>query len=276
MGQAPPHQACLRGGIPARGLPKHRGGGWATTHPCHLAPALTWTAGNSPQGGGGASGRSKDPHLLLCTHFPGSPGCLHPSYLTPLPPRPSCQLCPLRATKRVTPVNTAVCPEGPRLQGLHSPRSGSWKALPLGQLGVASLSRRPHALQTPGSNYRPLCGFRFPGWCWEPAPGSFQAEGWCLWHMGPWWTGSAPPSSLSGSALLPLRPCPHLSRPCSPPLSSWPLTPASPQPPGPSRTLQDQSSLPGPQSRRSGRPWGPQGSPGRGLAQQPPHFHQGL
>lgn len=154
--------------------------------------------------------------------------------------------------------------------------SWAWPASPgahMPSLLQSSLSRRPHALQTPGSNYRPLCGFRFPGWCWEPAPGSFQAEGWCLRHMGPWWTGSAPPSSLSGSALLPLRPCPHLSRPCSPPLSSWPLTPASPQPPGPSRT-----SLASQDHRAAGLAGlgVPKAVLRRGLAQQPPHFHQGL
>lgn len=61
----------------------------------------------------------------------------------------------------------------------------------------SSLSRRP---RTPpgrhrGAIYRPLCGLGFPGWCWEPAPGSFHAEG--------------------GA-------CPHLSRPV-PGCSSWPL-----------------------------------------------------
>lgn len=138
----------------------------------------------SPQGWGGAReghpaclcAPTSQVHVAVCpSQTP--PVTRHPVY-TPLLSAVPCVGEHVLAT-----VNVDICPEGPQPQGrqnpgpeleslarscLLRPRPGSGPAW--GKF-KSCLSHRPHALQTPGSNYRPL---------WSPVPRLLLGTSWLL------------------------------------------------------------------------------------------------
>lgn len=272
MGQAPPHQACLRGGIPARGLQKHRSEGWATTHPCHLAPALTWTAGNSPQGGGGALGALEGPAPASLHPLPGLawlPAPLLPDTPTSTPllsavPYEGHQACGSCQHCRLPRGPQAPRASQPSLWELERPALGSagrGQPLPTPTCPLSFRAASPYAhmpcrhqgaITAPSvvSGSQAGAGNRLlaPSKLRDGASGTWGPGGPDLPCLPP---SQAPPSSLSGPALISRGLAPLLSPPGLSHLPAHSLQEA----------LQDQSSLPGPQSHRSGRPWGPQGSP---------------
>lgn len=181
---------------------------------------------------------------LLCTRSPDSPSCLHPFYLRP-PSLPSpCQLCPMRA---------ALGPQRP--WGPQGLLSGSGKPRPRGPGGRGLARPRPDSGPTAG-NFRaappaahspadtreqlpPPLRLQLPGWRWEPALTLSKLRGGA---PGTWVRSSR---LLAGPALI----SPGL--PLLPPPDLWAELAHCLQ-----EALQDQSSLPRPQSRRSGEPWG--------------------
>lgn len=188
-----------------------------------LPTALIWR-GNAPTGLGGASGAHKELYQALLAACALAPDTL--SYI----PLVSCALC---GQTCVATVHTPICLEGPQLWAVkptsESPSqssAGSSLARPRLRSGPAlgkfksSFSHRPHTLQTPGSDYRPLCGPWFPGCCWEPAPGSATLRDGVLGL--PTLLCQALPSSLPPCGLL----LPMASPKC------WPAASRKPSRPG--------------------------------------------